>query len=124
MIKIVRELSTIRLDKKSRQLAEISRISRRRAGLADATAGDYDVLSPVDRIGYRLRVGGGRQCSRSGPSHAVNPQRLCCKNSLTIQDVAVTISSSLLQNVTKIFFATEPVNMIPPAKNFPTSATT
>jgi len=75
MIKIVRELSTIRLDKKSRQLAESSRISRRRAGLADATAGDYDVSPPINRIGYRLRVAGGRQCNPSGPSHAVNHQR-------------------------------------------------
>ena len=35
-------------------------------------------------------------------------KRLCCKNSLTIQDVVITTSSSLLQNVAKIFFATEP----------------
>jgi hypothetical protein len=33
---------------------------------------------------------------------------LCCKNSLTIQDVVTKTGSSLLQNVAKIFFATEP----------------
>ena len=31
----------------------------------------------------------------------------CCKNSLTIQAVVTTTSSSLLRNVAKIFFATE-----------------
>jgi hypothetical protein len=35
-------------------------------------------------------------------------QGFCCKNSLTIQDVAISNSISLLQNVAKIFFATEP----------------
>src|SRR5215510_12860758 len=34
--------------------------------------------------------------------------RFCCKNSLTIQDVATATCSSLLQNVAKIFFAKEP----------------
>jgi hypothetical protein len=32
----------------------------------------------------------------------------CCKISLTIQDVVTTASSSLLQSVAKIFFATKP----------------
>jgi hypothetical protein len=35
-------------------------------------------------------------------------KRLCCKNSLIIQDVAVRICSFLLWSAAKIFFATEP----------------
>jgi hypothetical protein len=35
-------------------------------------------------------------------------QGICCKNSLTTQDVVAPAGSSLLWNVTKIFFATDP----------------
>jgi hypothetical protein len=35
-------------------------------------------------------------------------QGICCKNSLTTQDVVAPASSSQLWNVTKIFFATDP----------------
>jgi hypothetical protein len=41
---------------------------------------------------FALEVGGGG---------------ICCKNSLTTQDVVAPASSSLLWNVTKIFFATD-----------------
>src|SRR5215813_13837631 len=42
---------------------------------------------------------------RAGPAVMFG---ICCKNSLTIQDVAAPAGSSLLWNVTKIFFATDP----------------
>jgi hypothetical protein len=39
-------------------------------------------------------------------------ERICCKNSLTIQDVEASPSSSLLWNVVKIFFATDPAMVV------------
>jgi len=43
----------------------------------------------------------------AGSNEIIVSEWFCCKNSLTIQDVVTTTSSSLLQNVAKIFFATE-----------------
>jgi hypothetical protein len=46
------------------------------------------------------------------PEHPVKSAQhfgICCKNSLTTQDVVMPASSSLLWNVAKIFFATDPV---------------
>jgi D-3-phosphoglycerate dehydrogenase len=37
---------------------------------------------------------------------------ICCKNSLTIQDVVTSARSSLLWNVAKIFFATDPYSSL------------
>src|SRR5262245_23085524 len=55
-------------------------------------------------IRQRRRPGARKRLAADSPD-----LRFCCKNLLTIQDVVTSASPSLLQNVAKIFFATEPL---------------
>jgi hypothetical protein len=58
------------------------------------------------------------QLMRSSTSTLSECTRICCKNSLTTQDIGALTSSSRLWNVAKIFFATEPRKLLKAVKEF------
>jgi Salmonella virulence plasmid 65kDa B protein len=95
----------------------LPRITRKtEKGLPRYDDDDVFVMSGVEDLVRRLRKVVDPDSGREtwAPEDAVahgDFAGFCCKNSLTIQDVETTTSSSLLQNVAKIFFATEPWNL-------------
>jgi RNA-directed DNA polymerase len=74
-------------------------VGRRIQELYERVRGKRYRAQPLRRI-YIPKEGGKQR-----------PIWFCCKNLLTIQDVVTRTSSSLLQNVAKIFFATEPCDV-------------